>query len=184
MIDIELLRSRSALYSFVSALFSYPKTERFALLFAGDYRTRLRAACNTLEADHKLGTEGLLDAADHLFRSLPEDPAATDKPSLHVSGPPLSNHTPPHPRAHLHPTHHPPTRSPAEASQRTRFDALCRASHPHPPPSRTKRSKRAHTAHNGTYALPSSRTHCWIWSTSPVCGIAVIAQTQPDVMSP
>ena len=99
--DIELLQARAAIYSFVSALFSYPQTERFALLFDGDYRARIRSACETLDADHKLGTEGLVDAADHIFRSLPEDPEATEKAFIEVFGHTLSKNTAPYELEHL-----------------------------------------------------------------------------------
>lgn len=99
--DIELLQARAALYSFVSALFSYPQTERFALLFNGDYRNRIRAACETFEADHQPGTEGLVDAADRIFRSLPEDPEATEKAFIEVFGHTLSKKTAPYELEHL-----------------------------------------------------------------------------------
>ncbi len=100
--DIELLQARSALYSFVSALFSYPKTERFALLFDGDYRTRIRAACETLDGDHKPGTKGLVDAADLIVRSLPENLGAAEQAFIDVFGHTLSKKTAPYELEHLH----------------------------------------------------------------------------------
>ncbi len=99
--DVELLRARSALYAFVSALFSHPKTERFALLFDGDYRTRIRAACETLDADRKLGPAGLVDAVGRIFRSLPDDLEATEGAFIKVFGHTLSKKTAPYELEHL-----------------------------------------------------------------------------------
>ncbi len=98
---MELLQPRSALYSLVAALFSYPTTEKFAVLFDEDYRQLVSAASRQLGKLHDKQSRPLTESIEAVFHSLSDDMATVEESYINVFGHTLSKETAPYELEHL-----------------------------------------------------------------------------------
>lgn len=101
MADMELLQARSALYSLISALFSYPTSEKFAVLFDGDYRVHLSEASEQLDKHNGLNSRNLRESVGKIYQSLTDDREAIEEIYISVFGHTLSKETAPYELEHL-----------------------------------------------------------------------------------
>ncbi len=101
MTDTDIARARADLYAFISALFSYPTTEKFAALFDGDYRNGIKRSANRLDGYDDGHPTGLAESIERLFHALPDGPQAVEEGYIRVFGHTLSKDTAPYELEHL-----------------------------------------------------------------------------------